>query len=280
MEPLRRKLFLLAAAGIVPLAAAAGIALLALAAEQKAQAERAGIEVTRALATAIDAELHRSVAALESLAQGPALDTGDLKRFHEVMRRLHAVRPDWITVTLADRAGQQLANANRPYGAALPTVVDPESLERVVLTRRPAIGGLTQGRTPVLAVPVRVPVLHDGQVRYVLTAALRPEAFLEVLNRQRIPAAWVVSVFDAHNMRVARSRQHAEFLNKPPAPGLEKLMQRGDEGSGMSFVLEGEEVYTRSSPSQKLADGRDDPARRVEAGATRCRWSTAAGLST
>src|SRR6185503_2236976 len=106
MEPLRRRLFLLAAAGIVPLAAAAGVALLALAAEQKAQAERAGIEVTRALATAVDAELYRSVAALESLAQGPALDTGDLKRFHEVMRRLHAGRPDWVTVTLADPAGQ------------------------------------------------------------------------------------------------------------------------------------------------------------------------------
>ena len=161
MEPLRRRLFLLAAAGIVPLAAAAGVALLALAAEQKAQAERAGIEVTRALATAVDAELYRSVAALESLAQGPALDTGDLKRFHEVMRRLHAGRPDWVTVTLADPAGQQLANSNRPSGAALPTVVDPESLERVVLTRRPAIGGLTQGRTPVLAVPVRVPVLRE-----------------------------------------------------------------------------------------------------------------------
>ena len=62
-------MFLLAAAGIVPLAATAGIALLALAAEQKAQAERAGIELTRALATAIDAELHRSVSALEALAQ-------------------------------------------------------------------------------------------------------------------------------------------------------------------------------------------------------------------
>jgi signal transduction histidine kinase/ActR/RegA family two-component response regulator len=271
MEPLRRRLFLLAAAGIVPLAAAAGVALLALAAEQKAQAERAGIEVTRALATAIDAELNRSVSALEALAQSRSLDTADLPRFHELMRRLHAGRPDWVTVTLADPAGQQLANSNQPYGAALPTVVDPESLERAVLTRRPAIGGLTQGRTPVLAVPVRIPVLRERQVRYVLTAALRPEAFLEVLNRQRIPPDWVVSVFDAHNMRVARSRQHAEYLNKPPAPGLEKLMQRGDEGSGKSFVLEGDEVYTSFSRSQEtgwtVAIGA--PPAAVEAGATR-----------
>jgi signal transduction histidine kinase len=270
-EPLRRRLFLLAAAGIVPLALAAGIALLALASEQKSQAERAGVELARALATSIDAELYRSVAALESLAQGPALDTGDLKRFHEVMRRLHAGRPDWITVTLADPSGQQLANSNQPYGAALPRVVDSESLERAVLARRPAIGALTEGRTPVLAVPVRVPVLRERQVRYVLTAALRPEAFLEVLNRQRIPPDWVVSVFDAREKRVARSRQHAEFLNKPPAPTLEKLMHQGDEGSGTSFVLEGEQVYTSFSRSREtgwtVAIG--IPPAAVEAGATR-----------
>jgi signal transduction histidine kinase len=270
-QPLRRRLFLLAAAGIMPLALAAGIALLALASEQKAQAERSGVELTRALAAAIDAELHRSVAALESLAEGPALDTGDLKRFHEVMRRVHARRPDWVTVTLADPAGQQLANANQPFGAKLSSVVDPESLERVVLTRRPAIGGMTEGRTPVLAVPVRVPVLREREVRYVLTAALRPEAFVEVLNRQRIPPEWVVSVFDAKNKRVARSRQHAEFLNKPPAPSLEKLMHQGDEGSGTSFVLEGDQVYSSFSRSREtgwtVAIG--IPPAAVEAGATR-----------
>src|SRR6185436_3857030 len=109
----------------------------------------------------------------------------------------------------------------------------------------------------------------ERQVRYVLTAALRPEAFLEVLNRQRIPPDSVVSVFDAHNMRVARSRQHAEFLNKPPAPGLEKLMQHGDEGSGKSFVLEGDEVYTSFSRSREtgwtVAIG--IPPAAVEAGA-------------
>jgi signal transduction histidine kinase/ActR/RegA family two-component response regulator len=255
----------------VPLAATAGIALLALAAEQKAQAERAGIELTRALATAIDAELYRSVSALEALAQVSSLDTGDLPRFHETMQRLLARRPDWVTVTLANPSGRQLANANQPLGAELPNVVDPESLQQAVRTRRPAIGALTEGRSGVLGVPVRVPVLRDREVRYVLTAAVRPDSFLEVLNRQRIPPDWVVSVFDSRNLRVARSRQHAEFLNKPPAPSLAKLMQQGDEGSGQTFVLEGEKVYTAFSRSREtgwtVAIG--VPPAAVEAGARR-----------
>jgi signal transduction histidine kinase len=272
IQPLRRRLFLLAAAGIVPLAATAGIALLALAAEQKAQAERAGIDVTRALATAIDAELHRSVSALQALAQSPALDDGDARGFHEVMRRVHAQRPDWVTVTLADRSGQQLANAAQPFGGALPKVVDAASLDEVVRTGRSVIGAMTGGPNKVLGVPVRVPVIRNQGVRYVLTAAVRPESFLEVLDRQRIAGEWVVSVFDSTNARVARSRQHAQFLGKPPAPTLEKLMrERPDEGAGMTFVLEGERAYTAWSRSREtgwtVAIG--IPTAAVEAGATR-----------
>jgi signal transduction histidine kinase/CheY-like chemotaxis protein len=250
VEPLRRRLLLLAVAAIVPLAAMAGVALLALAQEHKAQAERAAIEITRALATAIDAELRRTVAALEAIAHGPALDTADLKRFHEVMRRVQEGRADWVTITLADRSGQQLANASQPFGATLPKVVDPDSLERAVRTRRAAIGALTTGPGGVAAIPVRVPVLRNNEVLYVLTGALKPDSLLEVLNRQRVPPDWVVSVFDAKNMRVARSRQHAEFLNKPPAPTLQKLMERGDEGAGMTRVLEGEEVYSAFTRSR------------------------------
>jgi signal transduction histidine kinase/ActR/RegA family two-component response regulator len=264
----------------VPLAATAGIALLGLAAEQKAQAERAGIELTRALATAVDAELHRSVSALEALAQVRSLDTGDLPRFHEVMRRLLAGRPDWVTVTLADPSGQQLANATQPLGAQLPQVVDPESLQQAARTRRPVIGTLIEGRSSVLGVPVRVPVLREREVRYVLTAAVRPDSFLEVLNRQRIPPDWVVSVFDAKNARVARSRQHAEFVNRPPTPSLEKLMQQGDEGSGMTYVLEGERVYAAFSRSREtgwtVAIG--IPPAAVEAGATRSLAAYGGGL--
>ena len=55
--PLRRRLLLLAAVAILPLALMSGIGLFALVHQQRQQAERAGIEITRALSTAVDAEL-------------------------------------------------------------------------------------------------------------------------------------------------------------------------------------------------------------------------------
>ena len=96
---LRRRLLLLAGAGVLPLALTAGLALLALFDEQRRQAERSGIEITRALSTAIDAELGRSVAVLRAIALGPALQSGDIKRYHQTLVRILATRPDWVTIT-------------------------------------------------------------------------------------------------------------------------------------------------------------------------------------
>ena len=237
---------LLVAAGIVPLAAMSGFGLLMLAQERRAQAEQAGLEVTRALATAVEVELGRSIAVLRGLSIGPALDTADLKRYHDSMRRLLATRPDWFTITLADPGGQQLLNTRATYGERLPMVLDLPSHHAAVATREPVVGALTRAPAGDVALPIRVPVLRDGEVRYVLTASLKPDAFLEVLERQRLPPQWVVSVFDAQQRRVARSRGHAEFLFQPPAESLQKLIQdaKADEGTGLTRTVEGDEIYT------------------------------------
>jgi len=74
---------------------------------------------------------------------------------------------------------------------------------------------------------------------------LSPDGIREVINRQRAPSDWVVSVFDAVNQRVARSRQHEEFLGGPPAAGLLALMQQPiHEGWTLTPTIEGDKTYT------------------------------------
>jgi signal transduction histidine kinase len=270
--PLRRRLFLLAAAAILPIAAMSGIALAAFWSEQRAQAERLGLEITRALSTAEDAELRRAIAVLEGMAASPSLDAPDLRRYHGLMQRLLADRPDWLTITLADSSGRLLLNARAPYGAPLPPVVDRASFDDAWHSGRPVVGAVARGPQGVWAVPVRVPVVRDAQVRYVLSAILKPESFVEVLNRQRLPQDWVASLFDAHGLRVARSRQHEEFLGKAPAPSLRRLMgSDAKEGTGISNALEGDRVYTAfsRSPSTGWTVAVGIPPSLVEAGARR-----------
>jgi signal transduction histidine kinase/CheY-like chemotaxis protein len=245
-EPLRRRLLVLVLAAVLPLAAMAAVGLLQLARAQRAQAERAGLELTRALATAVDAELGTTIAVLQSLAVGLSLDTGDLRRYHEVLRRALLWRPDWITMNLADPSGRLLVNAERAFGEDLGVAVELVSLQEAVRERRPAVGKLTRGSRGELAVPVRVPVIRDGEVRYVLSAAVKPDAFIAVLKRQQLPVDWVVSIFDTAKQRVARSRRHEEFLAQPPSPSLTTMMESANaaEATGITRALEGDEIYT------------------------------------
>jgi signal transduction histidine kinase len=248
--PLRRRLLLLVVAAILPIAAMSGIALAAIWLQQRDQAERLGLEIARALVIAEDAELRRAMAVLESLSLGPALEQRDFARYHGVMRRVLERHSDWATLTLGDAAGRPLLNARQPLGAALPPLVDPQSYQSAVRTGFPVIGTLARGSEGVWALPVRVPVVRAGEVRYVLTAAVKPEAFVDVLDRQRLPQDWVISVFDARGLRVARSRQHEEFLGREAAPSLKEMMAReGTEGTGITRALEGDRVYTAYSGS-------------------------------
>ena len=68
MTRIRPRLLLIATVAIVPLALMAAIALEALLAQQRHQAEDSALNLTRALATAIDNELRLTVSALQSLA--------------------------------------------------------------------------------------------------------------------------------------------------------------------------------------------------------------------
>ena len=261
--PLRRRLFLLAGVGIVPLAVMSGIGLYALAHQQRVQAERVGLELDRAVATAVDAELRSSVSVLESLATTPTLDRHDLAGFRERARRVLETQPQWAAVMLADRSATRVVDTRFSPGAPLPPIAERASFDRVVETRAPAVGNLARGHDGRWLFPVRVPVVRDRELRYVLTAVVKPEEVREVVTRHGLPGDWVISIFDANGRRVARSRAHEENLAGEASPTLRALMAAGGrEGFGETYTLEGDHIYT--------------PYSRIEPNG----WSAALGIPT
>src|SRR3954470_12837400 len=242
---LRRRLLLLAAAGIVPLALASGVGLIALSYQQRVQAERTGLEISRALLTAVNAELERTFALMEALSVARELDRRDLRGFQRVTQDLLRRDPTMLTILLADPQGDLLVDAAEAYGTPLRPVVERESFDEVVKRRAPTVGFLAKGRSGSFATPLRIPVMRGGELRYVLSAVIKPDGIRAVVDRQRLPADWVVSVFDGKGQRVARSRQHDESLGGAPAPELHKLMQSGkSEGAALIATIEGDMVYT------------------------------------
>jgi signal transduction histidine kinase/ActR/RegA family two-component response regulator len=270
--PLRRRLFLLAAASLVPIALMSGGGLLALFHEQRTQAERAALEITRALTTAVDAELQRSISVLEVLATSVQLDNGDFDPYEERMRRAAATQPTWRGVVLADPGGTQIIHTRYPRGSRLPGTRDMASLLEVAATGRPAIGQLIKDSTGSWIIPVRVPVTREGRVVYVLSAPVAPESILAIAMRQKLDDGWVVTVVDETGNRVIRWPRNSEYIGTPVSASLRKLMESGKaEGTGLTLTSEGNPVYTAytRSPFSGWSVALGIPKGLVEVGALR-----------
>jgi signal transduction histidine kinase/ActR/RegA family two-component response regulator len=252
--PLRRRLLALTAVAILPLAVLAGIGLYVLARQQRAESERAGIELARSVATAVDADLRSSIAVVEALATTPTLDRDDLAAFRLRAERVLTLQAHWAAIGLADGAGNSLVDTRYPPEVALPPLAERPSFERALRLRAPVVGGLARGGPGEWQFAVRVPVVRGGAVRYVVTALIRPEQVRDLVARQRVPSDWVISIMDADGLRVARSRSHEANLGGRLSASAQRVLTEGGaaEGGGLSYSLEGERIFTpysRLSPS-------------------------------
>lgn len=251
MGSIRRRLFLLAAAALLPLVVMAGVGVSLLARNQHEEAERAGIELTRALAIAVAAELGRSTAVVEAVATSPTLDAGTLGDFHLRVARVVATQSHWHGIVVVDGMGTPLLDTRVSFGTPLPPLADREGFARLRASGAPAIGNLVENPDERAAghhFSVQVPVVRDGALRYAVIALVDPAAIVDILQSQGVPSDWVISIFDAAGQRVARSRAHEENIGKPGAPSVRTLMAGpADEGWGRTTAVEGDEVYTAYS---------------------------------
>ncbi|MPZ42503.1 MAG: response regulator [Betaproteobacteria bacterium] len=250
---LRVLLILLAAGALLPLALMSGIGLFLLDSHHRDQTRRLGVGTARALSMAVDAELNRAMAVLLALAGEASLEEGDVQRFRDHAQRVMRTHPDWLLIALTSPDGEQLMSTRADPGTTPAPVVEPESLRRLVRERVPTVGFVERGpggnyAVPV-RVPVRVPVMVNGALRYVLSGAVKPDAFAEVVKRQKVRADWVISIFDARGTRVARSRSHEHLVGGGATPSLQKLLERTGEGWELTHTIEGDPVFTAFSRS-------------------------------
>jgi two-component system, NarL family, sensor histidine kinase UhpB len=242
----RRTLASLVLAAAIPVLLFGGWAVFVTANQERAEARRTAFETVDRVAERVTSELSSQLEVLETLAASAALDQPDLQTFYREAERLKAARPLWETVELADPAGMQVLNLLRPLGARLGPTVDRDSFERVLRTRRSAIGGI--GPVGPLSgkrlVYLRAPVIRDGELRYVLAAALAPDAVSSFLRSAGAPKGWIGAVVDAEGNIVARTMAEAFELGRPASQALRAAIARAPEGYYYGRTLEGIEVET------------------------------------
>lgn len=245
LSSLRGRLLTLVLASTVPLALCAAVALFMLLRNEESQAIARALEANRQTATAVQVTLNRSFAVLAAVAESPLLDSDDLGPYNQVLGRVLPLMPGWHSMLIATPQGQVLSRVSPRPGHGLNSPVEPASFKRMIEHPGPIVGQLGKGASGTWAIPLRVPVIRNGALRYVLTAPLLPQNIAEVLALSQLPKGWTVVVFDSNGRRIARVPEAGFAVGDQVSPELDALVASGrNEGTGVSHTSNGDEVYT------------------------------------
>lgn len=263
---LRSTLLLLAAGSIVPLLVLSLVLGSLLIRREEDTVRRAAMDRNHTFSTAIDASMRGHIAALRALGSSESLARGDVGAFAAQAIRVLATQPEWRNILLLSPSGQQLTNTRFAYGTKLPADNGRESLATAVASRDVVIGNL--GRGPISGLwglPVRLPIVQDDQVRYVLELIVEPSSLSRLMSEQGYPADWTIGLVDRHGQIIARLPERPPGERLPDATWQQ--LQHGNEGWIQARTIEGQRsysAYTRS-PLTRWTVGTSIPASQVGA---------------
>jgi signal transduction histidine kinase len=229
--PLRWHLYALALGTVLPVASLIALAGFLVVENERETLRQEAIGRVRAAMTAVDAEIQGHVLTIQAVAAAKSLRMGDLRRFHEDCRAVLAGQPDWYNIALQSGDGKQLFDAILPYESPSRSTSDEGSLVRAIATKKPTIGNVVPGAiTGVPTARVRVPVIQEGTVRYVISVALKLEVFERLLRQQRVPGDWFIGLADADKKFVGR------IPPRPPGTPISETLRAAFERSPEGFI--------------------------------------------
>ena len=227
---------------------AAGI-LWGSAAQHRASTQAALQQKADQLVAEVDAELGRSVAALKVLAMSSALQQDDLRGFHELASRTVRADPAWNNLQLVSTQGEQLVNVRLPFGAPLPPLNRPELALQAVYRREPVVADLAMGVVANrMLTPIYVPVFRDGEVVYVIVAAIEPPNWQSML-RSRMPPGMHAVLLDRYSFVVTTTYDSVPAAGPgAPAASMPAMPPTSPGALSRDFASDGRmEVRTQKS---------------------------------
>jgi signal transduction histidine kinase len=252
MASVNRHLVLVVLSALLPMLLA-GVVLAMLLVQKEQQATEESLqEAAQLLSYAADAELRRSFAALETLAASDSLRRGDLKAFYAEAGRVREKLGLWDNLLLLSPSAEHLLNLLRPYGAPLPPVPQPEGSLTAARTQRPYVSGVLKGRVETdWLTYIAYPVMHDGEVRYVIGATIGSDYWSRWLS-ERAPRDHVAALTDGGNLILARSQQPERFVGSAPPAWYREALAASPSGVKRGVGLSEPDVvaaFQRSSVS-------------------------------
>ena len=232
-------------AGLVPLLCFAIFMMVLFARQEQTNRQRSLQDISRALALAIDQEIDSSITTLEVLATSEPLDVGAVSVFRPAAARIFAGQNGWQSLSLFDPKGQTLMTIAKPLIESSGEI-SRETLDTVIRTRLPVIGDFPSSRNGGNVVNIHVPVVRERTLIYIVSAAIEPRLFSEILARQKVPEKWRVTLFDSKRVIVATS-PGADLIGQPVGPPLAKTEPLANEQFFRGVTNDGMNVHAAIS---------------------------------
>ena len=237
----RRTWIQLIFAAILPLLLSGGLVAYFAADRARSDARRAAADTTARVAERVSAELAAQLDVMQTLAGSAALRRDDIPTFREEVERIKPLHPLWFTVELATPSGDQVLNLLRPAGQSLGQTADRESFDKTIVIRQAVVGGIgplgpVSGRR---LVTLRVPVIENDVIRYVLSVAIPPDSIGNILRQAGAPASWVGVIVDDTGHVVARTAAKGQEQGQPAGSALRDANGRDTIGRGSSGIFRG-----------------------------------------
>jgi two-component sensor histidine kinase len=181
---------------------------------ERAELESRVVQVGEDLTNDIDRALAQHLTVLKTLAALPSLTTGDWPAFYTQAKAALQGKAYAIVI---DSSLRQLVNTRVPYGKAPFVTGDPETARRMLISKQPAISDLFFSlidRTPVFNVDI--PILVNGEVRYILIFGQNAADLLPLLTGQELPSEWTTAILDRKGMILARSKENERYVGTAP----------------------------------------------------------------
>jgi PAS domain S-box-containing protein len=225
-----RHLFVVVLSALLPLLLVAVVLAIILVRGEREATERALRESAQRLAQALDAEFQRSYAALEGLARGDTLRRGDLKTFYREATELRDRLELWDNVLLLSPRADHLLNLRRPYGEVLPPVPQPEGTLTAAATKKPYVSGALKGRVETeWLMYIAYPVIHDGEVRYVIGATMNYRYWTRWLAANA-SSGTAAGLIDGNGVLLARTQDPERVVGQPVQPWYRDLIAGSASG--------------------------------------------------
>jgi signal transduction histidine kinase len=239
----RTYLILMAAAILVPVAVIASAGLTRLLESERASRIRSVQESGRATVLVIDREIAVAEASLRGIVNSEALRRGDFAQLHREASIMDRATP-WSWTLLMEYSGTPRLNTLVPWGAPLPAY-SAKWVGQVYDTQKTRVSGFfvgTLAHRPTISVDVPVPRALGG--RYVVSRIFDASYFARVFQDPAIGRDWVITIFDAKGVSIARNRNAEDLVGRPVRPELYQASRRQPNGILRHVTHDGIDVYS------------------------------------